>query len=444
MESRLQQIDSELRALEARREELIREREQLLEEGKHRATPSPGLSPDEKISLFLSLFRCRGDVFPRLWENLKTGKRGYSPVCRNEWVRGVCEKPRVKCSECPYQNFLPLDAVAVREHLTGKSVIGTYAIREDNTCMFLAADFDGAGWRDDIRAYRDAAREMGVGVAVERSRSGDGGHAWIFFDEPIPALLARRLGTLIVAKASARHPAMSLASYDRFFPNQDILPAGGFGNLIALPLQAKARESGNSVFMDADFKPHSDQWAFLSQVPRVGRERLEELLDHALPAEDGESLPRFEDRALDIIPAAVKKGDFAGTAPALRRAQLEIFIAGLPASLIAALKRTATLANPVFFEKQRLRFGTYNIPRFIFCGELQSDRLVLPRGVEAAAEELIRKAGGRLEIEDQRPPQTACDFTFHGELTSDQQSAVDAMLAHEDGVLLAPPGAGKP
>ncbi len=356
--------------------------------------------------------------------------------------RGLRET-RVKCSECVHQAFPPLDETAARDHLTGKSVIGTYAIRRDNTCSFLAADFDGHGWREDIRACRDAARELGVEVAVERSRSGDGGHAWIFFDEPVSSLLARRLGTLIVAKASALHPAMSLASYDRFFPNQDTLPAGGFGNLIALPLQAKARESGNSVFLDDDFSPLPDQWTFLSIIPKMSGERLEELLDQVTPADSGEMLPRFEDRALDTIPAAVKKGDFTGTKRALRRAQLEIPTGGLPASLIAALKRLATLANPVFFEKQRLRFGTYNIPRFIFCGEMHPDRIVLPRGTADAAEGLFRQAGGRLEIEDQRPSWPNCEFTFHGELTPDQQSAVDAMVVHDDGVLIAPPGAGK-
>lgn len=442
---RLRQIDDELRALEERREELIRERERLLTEERLPEAPvtSSALSPDEKIALFLSLFRCRGEVYPRLWENPKTGMKGYSPVCRNEWFRGVCEKPRVKCSECRHQAFPPLDEGVAREHLTGKAVIGTYAIREDNTCVFLAADFDGEGWRDDIRAYRGAAQELGVEVAVERSRSGNGGHAWIFFREPVIALVARRLGTLIVAKASALRPAMSLGSYDRFFPNQDTLPAGGFGNLIALPLQSKARDSGNSVFLDEDFQPHLDQWTFLAQMPRMDREHLDELLEHAVPPTSDDAAPRFEDRVLDVIPFTVKKGDFTGSVLAIRRSQLEIPLTGLPACLVAALKRLATLANPVFFEKQRLRFGTYNIPRFIFCGEIHSDRLVLPRGAARAADELFRKAGGRLEMTDQRPTAVAADLAFHGELMPEQKVAVDAMLLHDDGVLLAPPGAGK-
>lgn len=448
--NRLHQIESELRSLDERRSELIRERERLLA-GENRPTepvPDAGaesspLSPGDKIALFLSRFRCREDVYPRLWENLKTGRKGYSPACRNEWVRGVCEKPRVKCSECPHQAFPSLDETAAREHLTGKAVIGTYAIREDNTCVFLAADFDGAGWKEDVAAYRNSARSHGIEVAVERSRSGEGGHAWIFFREPVPAWLARRFGTWLMAKATALRPTMPLGSYDRFFPNQDSLPSGGFGNLIALPLQSKARENGNTVFLDDDFAPHPDQWAFLSQFPSLDRARLDGLLDKELPESGSEVDFRFEDRVLDVIPAAIRKGDFTGTIRAIRRAQITIPTTNLPNSLVAALKRLATMANPEFFEKQRLRFGTWNIPRFLFCGEIHDDRLVLPRGCVEAALELVRKAGGRMEIEDLRPITRPVDLDFRGQLTAGQQTAVDAMLEQDDGVLVAPPGAGK-
>ena len=441
--NRLRQIDDELRALEIRREELIRARERLLAEKGLNETNAVPFSPDKKISLFLSLFRCRGDVYLRLWENPKTGKKGYSPVCRNEWFRGVCEKPRVKCSECPHQAFPPLDEAVAREHLTGKSVIGTYAIREDNSCVFLAADFDGAGWREDVTAYRDSARELGLEVAVERSRSGNGGHAWIFFSEPLQALLARRLGTLIMAKASALRPTMSLGSYDRFFPNQDRLPEGGFGNLIALPLQAKAREAGNSAFLDDAFVPHEDQWSFLAKVPKVSPEEIEAIMEKASPPVDDADLRRFEDHVLDLIPAKIRKGDFTGTLQCLRRGQVVIPTKDLPLSIVAALKRLGTLANPVFFEKQRLRFGTWNIPRFIFCGEMHDDRIVLPRGSFEDIGNLVRKAGGELEIEDQRITGAECDLGFQGELQPAQRFAVEAILHHEEGVLIAPPGAGK-
>lgn len=401
------------------------------------------LTPSEKIVLFLSLFRCREDVYPKLWENAKDGRKGYAPACRNEWFRGVCEKPRVKCSECFHQAFPPLDEAAARDHLTGKHTIGTYAIRQDHSCVFLAADFDGAGWQEDILAYREAALGFGIAVALEKSRSGNGGHAWIFFSEPVSALAARCLGTLIVTKASSLHPQMSPSSYDRFFPNQDSLPAGGFGNLIALPLQAKPRELGNSVFLDENLEPVPDQWDHLAGLGSITPELLDKILERETPHSIGDDLPCFEDRVLDVIPTAVTKGCHIGTTTAIRRAQLEIPTEGVPACLVAALKRLATLANPVFFQKQRLRFGTYDTPRYIFCGEIHPGRIVLPRGVAKEAKSLFRKAGGKLAIDDQRPAAHARSFSFRGNLSAGQATAVAAMLEHDEGVLLAPPGAGK-
>ncbi len=194
------------------------------------------LLPAQKVALFLDLFGARRSVYPKFWENLKTAKRGYAPACDNEWRPGVCRKPQIKCTECLHQKFPPLDEKAVEAHLRGIHTIGSYAIREDDACIFLAADFDGEGWQDDAQAYSRAGSHTGVTVALERSRSGAGGHAWIFFSEPVPSILARRLGTILLAKAASSQPAMPLHAYDRFFPNQDTMPAGGFGNLIALPL----------------------------------------------------------------------------------------------------------------------------------------------------------------------------------------------------------------
>ncbi len=446
--NRLQQIEAEIRELDAKREALIHERKNLLVSQQNHSPNHSTLKSSEKIELFLSLFRCRADVFPKLWEKRSSDLKGYSPACGNEWAKGFCEKPRVKCSECIYQKFPPLDETAVRDHLTGKHTIGTYAIRADNTCIFLAADFDGNGWQDDLRAYRQAALELGIRPAIERSRSGNGGHAWIFFSEAVPALMARRLGTIIVAKASSLHPTMALSTYDRFFPNQDFLPAGGFGNLIALPLQAKARELGNSVFLEDDFTPHLDQWHYLLGVQKIGKEDLGKFIECSLPQlevnhSDQKSIPSYEDRALDLIPEAIHFGTFTDTAYATRFAQLEIPTSTLPKALVAGLKRLATLVNPVFFEKQRLRFGTYNIPRFIFCGEIHPDRLILPRGVSSAAVDLFKKAGGKLLIEDRRPLNHDHAFSFNGILTNTQQDAVTTILAHDDGILCAPPGAGK-
>jgi hypothetical protein len=205
-------------------------------------------SPQEKIQLFLRLFRCRENVYPKLWENLKQHRKGYSPACSNEWRHGICGKPKIKCSVCQSQRFLSLDSIAVDSHLRGYQTIGTYAIKEDDACVFLACDFDGETWPEDVVTYQSVAESMGVDVGIERSRSGKGAHAWIFFSEPVPARTARMLGTIILTKSTELRHSISLRSYDRFFPNQDYMPKGGFGNLIALPLQKQPREKSFQLY----------------------------------------------------------------------------------------------------------------------------------------------------------------------------------------------------
>jgi superfamily II DNA or RNA helicase len=448
---RIKKIEAELHELEARRQGLLAEMREIRTAAESPELPlgkgTPGTN-EEKIELFLSLFGARRSVYPKLWINLRKGSKGYSPACSNEWVHGVCEKPRVKCSDCPNRNFPPLDHSAIHSHLIGRHTIGTYAIGEDDSCIFLAADFDGDGWMQDIEAYRRAAEQMGISVGVERSRSGKGGHAWIFFASPVPAVLARRLGTLIVARASSFHRGMKLSTYDRFFPNQDTCPKGGFGNLIALPLQQEPRKSGHTLFLDENFAPVSDQWAYLASLQKIDLTELQRLLETSCsPEKDIETTEtvslNFDESALNVIPQAVRRGDFKGTLKLIRNSQIAIPLSDLPTSLGAALKRLGTIANPLFYEKQRLRFPTINIPRFIFCGEEHDDKLVLPRGTLHDIEKLVSKAGGKVEIIDKRPDPATTGLSFIGTLTATQSAAVDAMLAHEEGVLVAPPGAGK-
>lgn len=441
--NRLAEIHQELNALELRRLELLEEQRCLLIDSKQKEQT---YSPSEKIALFLSLFACRLDVYPRFWENERDGRKGYSPVCANEWSRLVCEKPRIKCSMCMHQAFPPLDEVAVRNHLTGKSIIGTYAIREDHKCIFLAADFDEGEWQRDILAFRKAAEEMGIEVAMERSRSGNGGHAWIFFTEPVPAAIARKIGTLILSRSLAENPFLDMKSYDRFFPNQDKLPSGGFGNLIALPLQEVARKKSNSVFVDEDMIAYPDQWEFLAQVEKVSPTKLDQIIGsvHQEHLENDQIEQKtFEDKTLDQIAGKLTKSLAVGRTKAVLAAQLNIGVTNLPRPLIAALKRLAMFPNPIFFQKQAMRLPTYEVPRFIFAGELQKEQIVLPRTCVASAKSLFREAGGKLEIEDLRSQNSPITLTFHGELTMAQTIAVEAAVPHEHAVLLAPPGAGK-
>lgn len=290
---------------------------------------SASMRPEQKIALFLDLFGARRDVYPRYWENAVSGKKGYSPAYEINSRSGVPEK-----------RFLPLDERAVEAHLRGRQAIGVYALRTDDSCIFLAADFDGECWRDNVLAYKRAAQKAGVTVAIERSRSGNGAHAWTFFSEPVPTALAR------------------------------------------------------------------------------------------------------DECALDLSRPAIKPGMASGDITLRLDSGLHVPRTIAPA-VLAALKRLATFANPVFHQKLRLRFATYDTPRFNFAGEWHPDRLVLPRGAMDAAVAVLESAGANVTIQDARPEGDRTRWTFHGELRPEQEKAVREMVKHDIGVLCAPPGAGK-
>ena len=239
--------------------------------------------PDEKIRLFRSLFRGREDVFAKRWHSIRSGKSGYAPVCANEWKENVCIRPKGTCTQCSQRILVPLSDQAIYGHLSGKDtygrdVVGLYPIGDDDTCFFLAIDFDDGDWKDNTAAVRKICEEWTVPCAVERSRSGEGAHVWIFFSEPITCAAARKLGSLLLTATMERDGKLKLDSYDRMFPCQDTLPNGGFGNLIALPLQGQARKNGNSLFVDEFFSPYPDQWAYLAQIRRLSVPDVENLL----------------------------------------------------------------------------------------------------------------------------------------------------------------------
>jgi len=165
--------------------------------------PSP-LTPTDKVRVFRSLFRGRDDVYPKLWMNYKTGKTGYALACSNEWLRGVCEKPSVKCGDCPNQAFIPVTGQVLLDHLQGRHVVGVYPLLQDETCWFLAADFDKSAWREDVQAFVETCHEHRVPASVERSRSGNGAHVWIFFTHPVAANVARKMGCYLITETMAR------------------------------------------------------------------------------------------------------------------------------------------------------------------------------------------------------------------------------------------------
>ncbi len=418
----------------------------------------------EKIALFRRQFAGRADVFPVRWENRKTAKSGYAPACANEWVKGICGKPQVKCGECPHQAFIPVTDDIIEKHLRGGEgvrgsgadfVAGVYPLLPDETCWFLAADFDEESWAADALAVLETCQAKGVPAALERSRSGNGGHVWIFFSEPVPARTARQLGAAMLTETMERRPEIGFASYDRFFPSQDTMPVGGFGNLIALPLQRRARELGNSVFIDKDLRPYDDQWAFLATMPRLSASAASEIVDDAetrgrilgvrMPVED-----EHADEPWRMTPSRRPKAGpvgspLSGKITIVVADQLYIDRTDLPPAMTARLIRLAAFQNPEFYRAQSMRFPTFGKPRIISCAELHPRHVGLPRGCLDEAVELIRGEGAEVELNDLRVigDPLASRVQFQGTLHEPQVKAVEALLPHDHGVLAATTAFGK-
>jgi hypothetical protein len=384
---------------------------------------------DAKIALFRLLFSGREDVYALRWESARTGKKGWSPAVVGGWAN----------AKKPGRAYLPLDEGVVESHLAGESHLGLYPLRRGDECRLLACDFDGAGWVLDALAYLDAAASMGVPVALERSRSGEGAHTWTFFSGPVPAASARRLGVHILRQAMEVRAELDLSSYDRLFPTQDFVPKGSFGNLIALPLQGECRRQGNTIFLDpTSLEPYEDQWAYLASIPRMSPEAVAALEKTLTPVAAGPDDTRYRGPAvggaLQKVPELIR---------AVSGAMLAIDRIGVPPALVAALKHLASLHNPEYYEKERLRFSTWNTPRFLRCYGETIDQLLLPRGIADQAARMIGEAGSNLEITDACSSPSSIDVSLRADLTNRQQSALDALIPHLLGVLVAPPGSGK-
>jgi hypothetical protein len=400
------------------------------------------------VALFRRLFRGRDDVYALRWQSNSSGRSGYAPACVNEWRPGICEKPRISCRDCNQRELLPLSDAAIYGHLVGEHTIGLYPLLEDDSCQLLAVDFDEQDWRDDARAFLRTCRELAVPAALEISRSGEGAHVWVFFEEAVPAREARQLGAALISHTCAASHQLRLSSYDRLFPNQDTMPKGGFGNLIALPLQKVPRQRGCSVFVDDDLQPYPDQWAYLATLQRLTVAGLQTVIQTATSGAHPLDLAFIDEEDLATpwkAPPAIAKlsGPLPASITLTLADRLYVERSGLPQPLLNRLIRLAAFANPAFYKAQAMRLSVWGKPRVIGCAENFPRHIALPRGCLEPVQTLLQEQGINWELVDERQNGSPLELRFTGELRTDQEAAVEAMLRQDIGVLQAPTAFGK-
>lgn len=418
---------------------------------------------DKIASDFFMMF-CRGrkNVYDLRYTNPKTGKNGYYTQCFNRWDRGchIQKKDGVRCKDCELRAYKPVTLPLIKAHMNGtdpngNDVVAIYPMLENNLCQLLVFDFDnhakGAeqedyaniddGWKEEINALRRICKNLDVDAVVERSRSGRGAHLWIFFKEMVPARLARRFGFALLEKGAESVNLKSFKYYDRMIPTQDVLPEGGLGNVIALPLQGMALKSGNSAFIDENWNAYEDQLNVLAGTRRLTRQGIEDYL--SLWYSTGST---SEDNGTDAPwdkNSEIEAGSVKGVVRIVLADRIYIDSTGMSNKTKRQLRRMATFSNKQYFQNQAMDMPNYDESRFIYLGSDEGKYIVLPHGLR---EEILKKfdnAGISYKIEDKRTKGQELNISFRGELRESQIPAVETMLGNETGILHAATAFGK-
>ncbi len=405
------------------------------------------LTREEKVKIFMNYFKGRDDVYPYLSiDKNNPSVKYYIPACTNEWKQGICNKTMgKKCKSCQYRENKPLSKDVIYKHMYENNPIGIYPLLENDTCFFLSLDFDNKENNNDIKsevlAFASVCDKYNVPIALEKSRSGKGIHIWIFFEKNIKALTARKLGSLLLSK-TMEISNISITSFDRMFPNQDTMPKGGYGNLIALPFQYEPSKYGNTIFVDRNFIQINNQIEYLKSIHKLTElevfDKIEKLSGETIDI--GHEIVNMNK---EVLTKSKSNIEYPKSIKVTLNDMVYIDKANMPSIVKNSFRRLATFANPEFYKMQKLRMSVHNIPMVIDCSKEDDKYLKLPRGTYEYLENLCKANNIKIIKTDKRFKGKKIDVTFTGTLREEQQKALENLLKYDNGILCAPTGFGK-
>ena len=437
-----------------------------LEQGKRIIHPQ--VITENMANQFFGMFWGRQDVYAKRSVNKETGKAAYYPQCDNFWTN-VCHKKikdGINCKDCKNRSYKTITKKDILNHLQGNAynasdVIGVYPLLSNGTCRFMVFDFDnhdkGAEekdfansddtWMEEVEAMREICVLNGIEPLVERSRSGRGAHVWIFFDKPIAASLVRKFGLALLDKGAEQVNLKSFKYYDRMLPAQDSLPEdSAVGNLIALPLQGKALQDGNSAFIDGNWNAYPNQWKTLFNKPRLSQEFLEEKIkEWSNPMDDIDANADESDREKPWNRMKhFNKNDVEGKLHITLSNGIYVDNTNLKAPMQNRIRRMAAISNPVFYKHQAIGTSNYDTSRWIYLGKDHlSGYIQIPRGLQDELLENIKQADIDYEMEDERQQGRKINVDFKGELRPEQDKALKELIRYDNGILHAATAFGK-